>query len=369
MRYCKKSTMKQTDAFRSTDLVSSLTARLGQAVTRPIKIMEVCGSHTMSIFHHGIRDLLPANLQLLSGPGCPVCVTPQGYIDNAIQLAQSKDVILTSFGDMLRVPGNHSSLLKEKAAGHDIRVLYSPLDAVEIAAANPQRQVVFLGVGFETTAPVVAVTILEAAKRSLDNYSVFSAHKLVPPAMEALCADRGLQVDGFLCPGHVSTVIGLDPYRFLAEKYHKPAVIAGFEIVDILHALLLIAEMLRQDKPAAANAYPRAVADNGNPTAREIMTRLFMPTASVWRGLGQIPGSGLQIRPEFARFDAAVRFDLAETETETPNGCSCGDILRGRKTPPQCALYKKVCTPQTPMGACMVSSEGTCAAYYKYIVD
>ena len=186
MRYCKKSTMKQTDAFRSTDLVSSLTARLGQAVTRPIKIMEVCGSHTMSIFHHGIRDLLPADMQLLSGPGCPVCVTPQGYIDNAIGLVHSQDVILASFGDMLRVPGNRSSLLKEKAAGQDIRVLYSPLDAVEIAATNPQRQVVFLGVGFETTAPVVAVTILEAAKRTLDNFSVFSAHKLVPPAMEAL---------------------------------------------------------------------------------------------------------------------------------------------------------------------------------------
>jgi hydrogenase expression/formation protein HypD len=361
--------MKQTDEFRSADLVSALTTKLQQTVTRPIKIMEVCGSHTMSIFHHGIRDLLPVNMQLLSGPGCPVCVTPQGYIDTAIRLAQSKEVILASFGDMLRVPGNHSSLLKEKAAGHDIRVLYSPLDAVEIAAANPERQVVFLGVGFETTAPVVALTILEAAKRNLDNYSVFSAHKLVPPAMEALCADSGLQVDGFLCPGHVSTVIGLEPYRFLAEKYHKPAVIAGFEIVDIMHALLMIAEMLRQDKPAAANAYPRAVADAGNPTARAILNRLFMPAASIWRGLGEIPGSGLQIRPEFARFDAAARFGLAETETQTPNGCSCGDILRGRKTPPQCLLYKKSCTPQTPMGACMVSSEGTCAAYYKYIVD
>ena len=369
MRYCKEFTMKQTDAFRSADLVSSLTASLAQAVTRPIKIMEVCGSHTMSIFHHGIRDLLPADMQLLSGPGCPVCVTPQGYIDNAIGLVHSQDVILASFGDMLRVPGNRSSLLKEKAAGQDIRVLYSPLDAVEIAATNPQRQVVFLGVGFETTAPVVAVTILEAAKRNLDNFSVFSAHKLVPPAMEALCADDALQVDGFLCPGHVSTVIGLEPYRFLAEKHHKPAVIAGFEIVDILHALLLIAEMLRLDKPAAVNAYPRAVADAGNPTAREILNRLFMPTDSIWRGLGQIRDSGLQIRPEFSRFDAAVRFDLKETETQTPNGCSCGDILRGLKTPPQCPLYKKACTPQTPMGACMVSSEGTCAAYHKYIVD
>ena len=369
MHCCKKFTMKQTDTFRSADLVSSLTTKLQQTVTRPIKIMEVCGSHTMSIFHHGIRDLLPADMQLLSGPGCPVCVTSQGYIDAAIQLAQNKEVILASFGDMLRVPGNHSSLMKEKSAGQDIRVLYSPLDAVEIAAANPQRQVVFLGVGFETTAPVVALTILEAAKRNLDNYSVFSAHKLVPPAMEALCADSGLQVDGFLCPGHVSTVIGLEPYRFLAEKYHKPAVIAGFEIVDILHALLMIADMLRQDNSAAVNAYPRAVADGGNPTARNILNQLFMPVASIWRGLGEIAGSGLKIRPEFSRFDAAVKFGLKETETQTPNGCSCGDILRGRKTPPQCRLYKKACTPQTPMGACMVSSEGTCAAYYKYIVD
>jgi hydrogenase expression/formation protein HypD len=361
--------MKQTDSFRSADLASSLAAKLQQAVTKPIKIMEVCGSHTMSIFHHGIRELLPTDMQLLSGPGCPVCVTPQGYIDTAIQLAQNKEVILASFGDMLRVPGNHSSLLQEKAAGHDIRVLYSPLDAVEIAAANPERQVVFLGVGFETTAPVVALTILEAAKRNLNNYSVFSAHKLVPPAMEALCADSGLQVDGFLCPGHVSTVIGLAPYRFLAEKYHKPAVIAGFEIVDILHALLLIVEMLYQDNPAAVNAYPRAVADGGNPTARKILNQLFTAADSTWRGLGLIPHSGLQIRPEFAGFDAAVKFGLKETETQTPNGCSCGDILRGLKTPPQCLLYKKICTPQTPMGACMVSSEGACAAYYKYVTD
>lgn len=369
MRYCNESTMKQTDEFRSADLVGSLAVKLAQTVSRPVKIMEVCGSHTMAIFHHGIRDLLPAQMQLLSGPGCPVCVTPQGYIDAAIELAQNKELILASFGDMLRVPGHHSSLLQEKAAGCDIRVLYSPLDALEIAAANPQRQVVFLGVGFETTAPVVAVTILEAARRNVENFSVFSAHKLVPPAMEALCADRGLQVDGFLCPGHVSTVIGLEPYRFLAERHHKPAVIAGFEIVDILHALLLIAEMLRQDKPDAVNAYRRAVDDAGNPTARQILNRVFMPTDSVWRGLGTIAGSGLQIRPELARFDAAVRFCLTESETQSPNGCSCGDILRGLKTPPQCLLYKKACTPQTPIGACMVSSEGTCAAYYKYIVD
>lgn len=361
--------MKPTNEFRSSELVGALTTKLQKAVQQPVKVMEVCGSHTMAIFHYGIRDLLPANMQLLSGPGCPVCVTPQGYIDNAIELAQTKDVILTSFGDMLRVPGTDSSLAQEKAAGHDIRVLYSPLDALDIATANPQRHIVFLGVGFETTAPVVALAIQGAAARNLDNFSVFSAHKLVPPAMESLCLDGGLQIDGFLCPGHVSTVIGLAPYRFLAEKHHKPAVIAGFEIVDILHGLLLIAEMINLGKPAAVNAYTRAVADGGNPAAQEIIKRTFAPTDSVWRGLGLIPDSGLQIRPEYSRFDTAVRFALKEPAESVPNGCSCGDILRGLKTPPQCLLYKKTCTPQTPMGACMVSSEGSCAAYYKYIID
>ena len=361
--------MKHIDEFRSVSLTKSLVQKLKDTVEHPVKIMEVCGTHTMSIFHNGIRDMIPEKISLVSGPGCPVCVTPQGYIDEAARLAQRKDVIIGTFGDMLRVPGNHTSLLQEKSAGHDIRILYSPLDAVEIAAANPQKNVVFLGVGFETTAPVVGLTILDAVKRGIDNYSVFSAHKLVPPAMAALADDAELQLDGFLCPGHVSTVIGLHPYRFLAEKHKLPAVIAGFEITDILHGLLLLAEMIRREKPEVLNGYSRAVADAGNPKALEIINRVFVQGASSWRGLGVIPDSGLQIRPEFEQFDAVRLFGLEGIDRSIPNGCICGDILRGRKTPPECMLYKKSCTPHTPVGACMVSTEGTCAAYYKYHVE
>ena len=361
--------MKHIDEFRRVSLTKPIVQKLRDAAMRPMKIMEVCGTHTMSIFHNGIREMIPAEISLVSGPGCPVCVTPQGYIDEAARLAQQKDVIIGTFGDMLRVPGNHTSLLREKAKGHDIRILYSPLDAVEIAAANPQKQVVFLGVGFETTAPVVGLTILEAAKRGIENYSVFSAHKLVPPAMAALADDVELQLDGFLCPGHVSTVIGMHPYRFLAEKHKLPAVNAGFEVADILHGLLMLAEMIRQEKPDVVNGYPRAVADAGNPKALEILNQVFVPCASVWRGLGVISESGLQIRPEYERFDAARIFGLDGTDRSVPNGCICGEILRGRKTPPECLLYKKSCTPQTPVGACMVSTEGTCAAYYKYHVE
>lgn len=361
--------MKHIDEFRNATLTDALVQKLRQTAERPMKVMEVCGTHTMSIFRNGIRDLLPQTISLVSGPGCPVCVTPQGYIDEAAGLARRKEVIICTFGDMLRVPGNHTSLLKEKAAGHDVRVLYSPFDALEIAAEYPLKKVVFLGIGFETTAPVVGLTILDAARRGIGNYSVFAAHKQVPPAMQSLAADAELQLDGFLCPGHVSTVIGVQPYRFLAEKHKLPAVIAGFEITDILHGLVVLAEMIRQGRPAVANAYPRAVAETGNPSALAVLDRVFTTGESAWRGLGVIPQSGLAIRPEFERFDAARLFGMEGLDRTVPNGCSCGDILRGRKTPPECQLYKKTCTPESPMGACMVSTEGTCAAYYKYYAE
>ena len=361
--------MKHIDEFRSVELAKTLVKKLLETVERPVRIMEVCGTHTASIFRNGIRDILRGKISFVSGPGCPVCVTPQGYIDEAVRLARQKNVIMGTFGDMLRVPGNQGSLLQEKSAGSDIRILYSPLDAVEIAANNPGKKVVFLGVGFETTAPVVGLSILEAAGRSLGNYTVFSAHKLVPPAMEALAGDPELQLDGFLCPGHVCTVTGLKPFRFLAEKHGKPAVIAGFEIVDILHGLLALAEMIRQGKPAVVNKYRRAVPDAGNPAAIEILDRVFSTGASAWRGMGVIPQSGLEIRQEFSLFDASRLFGLGVTDRPSPAGCICGDIMRGRRTPLDCLLYKNSCTPENPVGACMVSAEGTCAAYHKYCVE
>lgn len=358
--------MKHLDEYRDGALVAPLAMRLKAAADRPVRIMEICGTHTMAIFRQGIRDLLPQGFSLISGPGCPVCVTPPGYIDAAAGLAKNRDVILCTFGDMLRVPGRRTSLAAEKADGADIRVLYSPLDAVGIAAGHPGKHVVFLGIGFETTAPVVALSVLEAAGRDLGNYSVFSAHKRVPPVLEALAGDPELRLDGFLCPGHVCTVTGLQPFRFLAERHGLPGAVAGFEASDILRALLWLTDMIRTGRPEVVNAYPRAVTESGNRRAQEVLRRVFADTDSVWRGLGSIPRSGLELRPEFARFDAARRFCPDVPDDAATDGCLCGEILKGRKTPPECGLYKTACTPASPRGACMVSTEGTCAAYYKY---
>jgi hydrogenase expression/formation protein HypD len=361
--------MKFIDDFRNAKLAKPLVTKLHEVVKKPMTVMEVCGTHTMSIFRNGIRDLLPDGLRLVSGPGCPVCVTPQGYLDEALRLAQRNDVIITTFGDMLRVPGTKSSLLKEQANGHDIRIVYAPLDAVDIAATHPDKHVVFLGVGFETTAPIVALTILEAARRGVANYSVFSAHKTVPPAMAALAADPELKVEGFLCPGHVSAVIGTEPYQFLADKYGVPAVIAGFESLDILQGMLTLAELVQARQPKVVNNYTRVVMPKGNVKALETMYQVFHPGPSAWRGIGVIPDSGLQICAEYAAFDTRKIFDIQAIDTEIPSGCSCGEILKGKKIPPDCKLYKTVCTPENPVGSCMVSTEGTCAAYFKYGLD
>lgn len=358
--------MRHLDEYRNADLVQSLVSKLWQATDRPLRIMEVCGTHTMAIFRHGIRDLIPPGVTLVSGPGCPVCVTPQGYIDEAARLAREQGVILGTFGDMLRVPGRQTSLLNEKAAGCDVRVLYSPLDALDIAAANPDKQVVFLGIGFETTAPVTALAIQAAAARGLGNFSVFSAHKRVPPVMKTLAADTELQIDGFLCPGHVCTVIGLEPFRFLAEAARLPAVVAGFEAADILHALVKLAEMFRQGRPELVNGYPRAVTAAGNRQAQNLLAEVFAVTDSVWRGIGRIPESGWVLRPKYAGFDAAEIFGIGDLAEAEMSECICGDILTGRKLPVECTLYQTACTPQNPQGACMVSGEGTCAAYYRY---
>lgn len=328
--------------------------------------MEVCGTHTMSIFRSGIRGLLPDTVSLLSGPGCPVCVTSQNEIDSFIALSEFDDVIITTFGDLMKVPGTGSSLEKERAKGRDIRIVYSTFDALEVARKNPQKKVVFLGVGFETTAPTIAASILTAKEMHLDNYSVFCAHKLIPPALETLMEIKNTNIDGFILPGHVSVIIGTKAYQPFFEQFQVPCVVAGFEPVDILQAILMLVEQIETGKPQLANAYQRVVTFDGNLKAQNILQDVFETADVNWRGIGTILQSGLKIKNEFASYDAQVKFNLPLFETEDPKGCACGEILTGLKTPPECPLYKKACTPMEPIGPCMVSSEGTCAAYYRY---
>ena len=333
---------------------------------KEIRLMEVCGTHTMSIARNGIRQLLPKNINLISGPGCPVCVTSQQEIDQFLKLTEFENVIITTFGDLMRVPGSQSSLQKERANGADIKVVYSTLDCLQIAEKNPEKQVVFLGVGFETTAPTIAAAILEAKKRNLKNFSVLSAHKLVPPALIALMENKNIAVNGFICPGHVSVIIGAQAYEPIAQKYHVPCVIAGFEPVDILQSISMLVEQIEQDRGEVEIAYKRGVTYEGNKKAREILSHVFESYDTTWRGLGMIPRSGLRIQDEHKKFNAQHRFDLTVKNVMEPKGCACGEVLSGIKNPFECALFGKACTPDDPIGPCMVSTEGTCAAYYKY---
>ena len=362
-------TLRHIDEYRDSKIAQSLVQKIKNISRKPVRLMEVCGTHTVSIFRSGIRSILPQNVSLLSGPGCPVCVTDQAEIDAFIELARLDDVIITTFGDLMRVPGSRSSLQKESAAGRDVRVVYSTFDALEIARQNPAKNVVFLGVGFETTAPTIAAAIFSAAQTDVKNFSVISAHKLVPPALEALMAAEQVKIDGFILPGHVSVIIGLDAYRPFFERHKIPCVVAGFEPIDILQAINMLIEMLEADSPALENAYSRAVTAEGNLKAQQILAEVFEVDDACWRGIGVIPKSGLKIRQHYAAHDAQKIFDLQVPDAETPKGCACGEILTGTKIPPQCALYKKVCTPMEPVGPCMVSTEGTCAAYYKYHGD
>ncbi len=362
--------MKHASEYRDKDLSQTLIRRILDMDIRPVRLMEVCGTHTVAIFRSGIRSVLPKNITLISGPGCPVCVTSQAEIDAFISLSNNPEVITVTFGDLMRVPGSFSSLQQEKAKGKDIRMVYSTFDALTMARENPGKQVVFLGVGFETTAPTVAAAVLAAHQTSLANFSVFCAHKLVPPALEALMKTDGVRIDGFLLPGHVSVIIGLDAYRPFVARHHIPCVVAGFEPADILQAVWLLGRQINSgEAPVVENAYPRAVTAEGNKKAREIMSRVFAPTDADWRGIGTIPLSGLQLQPPFDCYDARQRFELRLSNVPPPKGCACGQILTGLKIPPDCALYQKACTPMSPVGPCMVSSEGTCAAYYKYHVE
>ena len=355
-----------SESFRDSRIAQNLVAQIKANVTQPMRLMEVCGTHTMSIFRHGIRSLLPPEITLLSGPGCPVCVTDQLDIDGFIALSQREDVTIATFGDLMRVPGTYTSLQQEAAEGADVQTVYSAMDAVQMAQKRPEKTVVFLGVGFETTTPTIAASILAAQQLGVDNYCVYTAHKTVPEALMALMNHPEVQIDGFLLPGHVSVIIGMQAYRPFFDHYQVPCAAAGFEPLDILQGILELARQVREASPALANTYQRAVTEQGNAKAREVMDQVFEPCDARWRGLGVIPHSGLTIRPELAHFDASKRFKIAVVEMDPPKGCACGDILIGAKTPLQCALFRKKCTPMDPVGPCMVSSEGTCAAYYRY---
>ena len=359
-------TIKHLTEYRDSAIANKLIERIIYTIRGDVRLMEVCGTHTVSIFRSGIRSVLPPAISLLSGPGCPVCVTDQKEIDAFIELARIDDVIVTTFGDLMRVPGTKSSLLKQRAEGRDIRIVYSPLDALEIARNNKDKKVVFLGVGFETTAPTVGAAIYSAAQTDVSNFSVISAHKLVPPALEALMASGNVQIDGFLLPGHVSVIIGLKAYQPFFQRHRIPCVIAGFEPADILGAIGELVEQIENGKPSLANAYQRAVTSEGNQKAQNLLEDVFKPADVSWRAIGKIPVSGLKIRKKYERYDAETLFDIQITDSVDPEGCACGEILSGVKTPPECPLYKKVCTPIDPVGPCMVSTEGTCAAYYKY---
>jgi hydrogenase expression/formation protein HypD len=360
--------LKHIEEYRDPKISKNLVEKIKNLSRRPVRLMEVCGTHTVSIFRSGIRSLLPETISLLSGPGCPVCVTDQNEIDAFIELARIDDVIVTTFGDLMRVPGSVSSLQQERAAGRDIRVVYSTFDALEVAQNNPDQKVVFLGVGFETTAPTIAASILQASQLPVQNYSVISAHKLVPPALQTLMSLDDVKIDGFILPGHVSVVIGLDAYRPFFEKFNIPCVVAGFEPADILQAIAMLTDMIESGKPGLQNAYPRAVTAQGNVKARKMLADIFEPADACWRAIGSIPESGLKIRDEFARHDATKQFEIQVPDPQIPTGCACGDILIGKKIPPDCKLFRRVCTPMDPVGPCMVSTEGTCAAYYKYHV-
>ena len=357
--------------LRDKTLCQALLRRLEQALGGidggRMRFMEVCGTHTVSIFQSGLRSLLPDGITHLSGPGCPVCVTHDAEVAAFLEMAERPDVCLCTFGDLIRVPGpNGQSLKHAMARGARVHIVYSPLDSLTIAEQNPDKTVVFLGIGFETTAPTVAGTLLTARARGLENFCVFSLHKLVPPALELLLQDTDNNIDAFLLPGHVCMVTGLEPYRFLEEKWHVPSCVSGFEPADILLALCYLAEDLRDGKARVRNAYERAVPPEGNPRAQELVRTVFEPCDALWRGIGRIPASGLAIRSEFADMDAKRRLGIELKPTRPIPGCRCGEVLRGRISPKDCPLFGRVCTPLEPVGPCMVSTEGSCAAYYKY---
>jgi hydrogenase expression/formation protein HypD len=358
--------MKYIDEFRDPALARTLLSRIEAMSTSRVRLMEFCGGHTHAIMRYGLRSLLPSTVELRSGPGCPVCVTANADLDRAVALSQQPGLILTTFGDMMRVPGSTRSLQDAKATGADVRMVYSTLDALQIARGNPEKAVVFLGVGFETTAPTIAAAILQAAAEDLENFSVLSLHKLTPQATVAILDAGEVALDGVIGPGHVTTIIGSDAWTFLPARYGVPVAVAGFEPLDILRAVADLVQMAEKGKPAVANTYARSVTLQGNLAAREVMERVFEVGAADWRGLGVVADSGLNIRQEFAAFDAGHVYDIDAGPTLEHRGCRCGDVLRGTLTPTECPLFDTACTPAKPIGPCMVSAEGACAAYHQF---
>ncbi len=358
--------MKFIDEFRNVDLGKGIIAKIHKLSTRPVALMEFCGGHTVSIMRNGIRQLLPPAVRLLSGPGCPVCVTANVDIDTAIALAGLPDVIITTFGDMLKVPGSYSSLQKARADGADIRVVYSTQDALQIARANPAHKVVFIGIGFETTAPTIAAAVLQAKTEGIRNFYVLCLLKLCPPVMKALLDLGEIKLDGIICPGHVSAIIGSKPYEFIPKEYGVACVVSGFEPLDILLSVAMLVNQIEMGKPCVEIAYRRGVKPGGNVRALQLIDTVFEVSEADWRGIGSVPLSGLKFRKEFEQFDARSQFTVSIPPVREARGCLCGAILRGVNTPVDCALFREVCTPESPVGPCMVSSEGACAAYYQY---
>ncbi|WP_280233353.1 hydrogenase formation protein HypD [Nocardia cyriacigeorgica] len=358
--------MKYLDEFSNPELAGKLLDRIRASTTKRWAIMEVCGGQTHSIIRHGIDQLLPDQIEMIHGPGCPVCVTPLEVIDKALEIAAQPEVIFCSFGDMLRVPGSSQDLFRIKSQGGDVRVVYSPLDALEVARANPDRQVVFFGIGFETTAPANAMTVYQAKRLGIKNFSLLVSHVLVPPAISAIMESPSCRVQGFLAAGHVCTVMGTGEYPPLAEKYHVPVVVTGFEPLDILEGIRRTVLQLEQGRHELDNAYRRAVSADGNPAAKDMLADVFELTDRAWRGIGVIPGSGWRLSPRYREYDAEHRFSVQNLHTSESSVCRSGEVLQGLIKPHECAAFGKQCTPRNPLGATMVSSEGACAAYYLY---
>jgi len=358
--------MKFTSEFRRSELAQGLASRIHRRSKTPARLMEFCGGHTVAILKHGIRQLLPPTIEMLSGPGCPVCVTANADLDKAMALARVPGVILATFGDMLKVPGSNSSLQEYKAEGADVRIVYSTMDGLDIARQNPQRSVVFLGIGFETTAPTFAASVLQAEQEGIRNYYILSQHKLCPPVTRALLNSGEVKLQGLICPGHVSAIIGSCSWEFIPRDYGIPCVVSGFEPLDILQCIDMLVSQIESGTAGVEIAYRRGVRPEGNQRAQELMEQVFEPCAASWRGVGVVPQSGLRLQERYRRFDAELAFDFDPGPTKEHPGCICGEILRALKTPRDCPLFAEVCNPEQPIGPCMVSSEGSCAAYYLY---